>query len=136
MALPLYFERTLKHLELFGGRVAYGLTLPTLANADQWLERVENELSPENLTCDGELRGRGLQAKARDLREAHRYLLALKGIVQTPTRRPVTPGTPTHKVGDVVTFRGQQYTIRKIKTVNYEVVAANGRAYNLRMGAI
>lgn len=61
-----YFERTLETLRLFGGKVAYGLTVPNAQNAKTWLDRIENELSPENLTCDGELRGSALRAKERD----------------------------------------------------------------------
>lgn len=42
------------------------------------LERLESDLSPEALTCDGELRGAKLQAKARMLNAAVAELKALK----------------------------------------------------------
>ena len=43
-----YFERTLKHFALFdlSTRMGLGLRLPTKANAQMWLDRIENELSP------------------------------------------------------------------------------------------
>ena len=134
MALPFYFERALQIAKIFGQG---DMVQPTLANADQWLERIENELSPENLTCDGELRGTGLRTKYRELKAAETYLLLMKGITPTrPTKTMRPPVTPIHNVGDVVTFRGQPYTIQKVKKVNYEVLAQNGRRYNLRFGAV
>lgn len=75
-----YFERTLESLRLFGGRHALGLSLPTKQNAHKWLERIENELSPENLCCDGELRGSALRAKHNELLSAQRHCQSLLGV--------------------------------------------------------
>jgi len=75
-----YFEKTLNHLRLFGGTYALGLSLPTKDNARKWLERIENELSPENLCCDGELRGAPLRAKERELLAAQKHCQSLLGL--------------------------------------------------------
>lgn len=49
-------------------------TMPwDLADPKDWqriYESLECDLSPENLTCDGELRGRALQTKAAHLKSA------------------------------------------------------------------
>lgn len=74
-----YFERTLESLRLFGGRTALGLAMPTKENASKWLDRIENELSPENLCCDGELRGLALHNKHRELLAAQKHCRALIG---------------------------------------------------------
>lgn len=43
------------------------------------LDSIDCDLSPENLTCDGELRGAKLQAKARMLRGAQIELESVYG---------------------------------------------------------
>ena len=40
-------------------------------------DKIDARLSPENLTCDGELRGSALQTKARFLRRAAAQLILL-----------------------------------------------------------
>lgn len=72
-----YFERTIARLTSFG---APGLTMPTAQNAGTWIDRIENELSPENLTCDGELPYAQVQAKKRELSAALAHCQALLGI--------------------------------------------------------
>jgi hypothetical protein len=42
--------------------------------ARELLDSLDNDLSPENLCCDGELRGAPLRAKAKMLNEAKRAL--------------------------------------------------------------
>lgn len=66
------------HASLFGGK---SLDVNRLAPADrvQLLSALESALSPENLCCDGELRGRALQQKSRMLNGALRELQALEG---------------------------------------------------------
>lgn len=49
----------------------------TTATARRLWESLAADLSPENLTCDGELRGPALRAKATRLRGAVRELEAL-----------------------------------------------------------
>jgi len=75
-----YFEKTLEHLRLFGNKTGFGLTMPRPANARQWIERIENELSPENLTCDGELSSTQVSKKAAELNRALTHCQTLLGI--------------------------------------------------------
>ena len=42
--------------------------------ARELLDALDNDLSPENLCCDGELRGVPLKAKAKMLKEAQKAL--------------------------------------------------------------
>lgn len=71
------------HIEYFQTAVAMGLMfgqkvdLPTVKNAKEWMDRIENELSPENLSCDGELRGRALMTKRARLLDAAKYIQTL-----------------------------------------------------------
>jgi len=51
----------------------------TPADRTQLRDALESALSPENLCCDGELRGRALQQKSRMLNGAMRELQALEG---------------------------------------------------------
>lgn len=79
-----YFERTLAHLRLFGNTHAFGLTMPTKANAQTWIDRIENELSPENLTCDGELPRAQVRRKAQELNTALAHCRLLLGQTADP----------------------------------------------------
>ena len=47
------------------------------ADVRHLLEQIEGELSPENLTCDGELRGHALKVKHRMLLGAQKELARL-----------------------------------------------------------
>jgi hypothetical protein len=49
----------------------------TSKEAEDLFRNLGADLSPENLTCDGELRGRALQARAARLHGAVRELTAL-----------------------------------------------------------
>jgi hypothetical protein len=64
------------HATLFGGKQ---LDVKCLTPADraQLHDALESALSPENLCCDGELRGKALQQKSRMLNGALRELTAL-----------------------------------------------------------
>lgn len=65
------------YASVFGGKQ---LDVKQLTPDDrkQLLDALESALSPENLCCDGELRGRALQAKSRMLNGALRELRALE----------------------------------------------------------
>lgn len=63
------------HASLFGGKP---LDVNRPADRAQLLSTLESALSPENLCCDGELRGRALQQKSRMLNGALRELQALE----------------------------------------------------------
>ena len=64
------------HASLFG-RPPMDAARLTPAEREQLLGALESALSPENLCCDGELRGRALQQKARMLNGALRELQKL-----------------------------------------------------------
>ena len=66
------------HASLFG-RSPMDVAQLTPADREQLLGALESALSPENLCCDGELRGRALQQKARMLNGALRELRKLAG---------------------------------------------------------
>lgn len=71
-----YFERAVRASEIFGHK---GLAMPTKDNAAQWIERIENELSPENLTCDGELPRNQVAVRSRTLHAALAYCQSILG---------------------------------------------------------
>lgn len=71
-----YFQKTIDIAAMFGDK----LQMPNKQNARRWLERIENSLSPENLSCDGELSGRRLIAKRNDLLAAKVHCTAIQGI--------------------------------------------------------
>jgi hypothetical protein len=74
-ALTDYMDRTNRMARLFGNRQ---LTLDSAADRQRIAERLEGDLSPENLTCDGELRGAELQRRAKFLNACVKELRALK----------------------------------------------------------
>jgi hypothetical protein len=51
---------------IFGGHV-YDINALTQAEVDQLCDKINNQLTPENLTCDGELRGAQVQARFNQL---------------------------------------------------------------------
>lgn len=51
----------------------------TARDITELLDRIEGDLSPENLTCDGELRGAKLKAKHTMILGAQRELMRLAG---------------------------------------------------------
>ena len=59
---------------IFGNRV---LTLNTTSDRQRIADMLESDLSPENLTCDGEIRGQAVIQKARFLRRAAEELLSI-----------------------------------------------------------
>jgi hypothetical protein len=61
-------------------RAVFGKAPLTLASA---AETIDCDLSPENLTCDGELRGPQLHARHKQLTTAGRQLVLLDPSLQT-----------------------------------------------------
>jgi hypothetical protein len=61
----------------------YDVKKLTAEDKQELIDRIEGDLSPENLCCDGELRGAMLQAKARMLYGAKAELEAM-GFKVTP----------------------------------------------------
>jgi hypothetical protein len=61
------------------GKTPIDVNKLTAAEAHWLLDSIECDLSPENLTCDGELRGMELRRKQRMLTEARDELEAIFG---------------------------------------------------------
>lgn len=62
------------------GRTPYDLSVP--ADRQRLARCIDSELSPENLTCDGELSRAQVQAKYNRLIKVSRELLVLDPLVQ------------------------------------------------------
>jgi hypothetical protein len=69
-----YVERKNSFAKLFGTRP---LSLLIPADRQTIAESLDSDLSPENLTCDGEVRGRALQDKYRYLTRAAEELRSI-----------------------------------------------------------
>lgn len=76
--LTAFIARRNLNVSVFGGKQ---LDVKNLSAADRadLLNALEGALSPENLCCDGELRGSALQQKSRMLNGALHELQALEG---------------------------------------------------------
>jgi hypothetical protein len=59
-----------------------GLDLANAADRQRIASKIDSCLSPENLSCDGEVRGAQLQAKARFLNRAAEQLMRLDPSVE------------------------------------------------------
>lgn len=76
MSLKQYIERQNATAKIFNEPLIDAKKIDATTKASL-LERLESDLSPEALTCDGEIRGAKLQAKARMLHAAKAELIAL-----------------------------------------------------------
>lgn len=65
-----YFVREIEMNKIFGRNVE----MPNKANAKYWMEKIENELSPENLHCDGEISRAQAMVKYHRLNRAMAYV--------------------------------------------------------------
>ena len=73
-ALTTYLDRKNAFATLFGGKE---LSLQTAADRKRIAESIDSDLSPENLTCDGELPRSLVQARYKELTNAARELIKL-----------------------------------------------------------
>jgi len=73
--ITAYLERKNKLAKLFKQRV---LSLDSAADRARIADDIENELSPENLTCDGELPAAQVRQRAKFLNAAAKELAAIK----------------------------------------------------------
>ena len=65
-----------------------GARLPTnQVEVDAWRNQIENDLSPENLCCDGEISGAAVSKKLRALKAEQKELDRVETIINDP--RPV-----------------------------------------------
>jgi len=72
--LEQYVERKNKMAALFGSKM---VSLLRAEDRQRIAASLDADLSPENLTCDGEVRGAELQAKARFLQRAAQELISI-----------------------------------------------------------
>ena len=73
--IPVYYLREKRISKIF--KRPY--KLPTKKTAMKHIAAIYAQLSPENLCCDGELRGAELQRKYKELKEALFYCESLLG---------------------------------------------------------
>jgi hypothetical protein len=72
--LEQYVERKNKMAALFGSKM---VSLLRAEDRQKIADSIDSDLSPENLTCDGEVRGAQLQAKYRYLTRCAEELLSI-----------------------------------------------------------
>jgi len=72
--LQQYVDQTNRWGSIFG---APALDLNNPQDRQKIANKIDSDLSPENLTCDGELRGAQVRARAKLLNAAARELKAL-----------------------------------------------------------
>ena len=73
-ALKTYLDRKNTYASIFGGKA---LTLTNATDRQRIADSIDSDLSPENLTCDGELPRNVVQAKYNELTAAARQLKQL-----------------------------------------------------------
>lgn len=77
-ALQNYIDNKNKYMSLFRGQRTESLyEVQTAAGRKRVAESIDSELSPENLTCDGELPRSQVQARYRALTGAAQDLIKL-----------------------------------------------------------
>lgn len=91
--LPVFFQQQRKMAEIFNRT----FDEPTKDNAVKWAGIVYSNLSPENLTCDGELSRTAVQQKAKELYAALNYLNRLAGREITEEETFDSSRNPFHK---------------------------------------
>jgi hypothetical protein len=74
--LQSYVEQKNFYRKLFN-KPLYNITALTPGQAQELHDDLDNDLSPENLTCDGEVRGAALQRKSRMLHGAQAELIKM-----------------------------------------------------------
>ncbi len=78
MSLKDFIERENVYLQLFNNpQLPTNPALLTVEQKEKLANRLASALSPEALTCDGEVRGAQLQAKTRRLNKAKAELESL-----------------------------------------------------------
>jgi hypothetical protein len=72
--LTAFVDRENKFAALFGGKP---LSLQSAADRQRIADKIDSQLSPENLTCDGELSRSQVQARYRNLTACAKQLIKL-----------------------------------------------------------
>jgi hypothetical protein len=78
-ALKTYLDRKNAYATIFGAKA---LTLDNATDRQKIADSIDCDLSPENLTCDGELSPREVQARYRALTSAAKELQKLDSSVK------------------------------------------------------
>jgi len=73
-ALKTYLDRKNIYASIFGGKA---LTLTNATDRQRIADSIDSDLSPENLTCDGELPRNIVQARYKELTMAAKELQKL-----------------------------------------------------------
>jgi hypothetical protein len=82
MSLAKYIEQKNSWDRLFNKQPRYNMRNLTHVDAQQLMNSIENDLSPENLTCDGELSRAQVMERSAYLNAAQRELAKLFPNVQ------------------------------------------------------
>ena len=106
-----YFDRQIQLDTMFGRGLSSAR--PTRQNARQWIERIENDLSPENLSCDGELRGSALVTKRRALLSA---LNVCQGLLRGSLDEGAKDGDSLMRFADSLSARTLYTKARRART--------------------
>jgi len=78
-ALQAYIKRENSWITMFPGDKVTPLVMPeTSKQAYEMIERLERDLSPENLTCDGEISGDLLSDRFQRLDDARKQAVTLR----------------------------------------------------------
>lgn len=103
------------------------LTFPNAQNAQQWRDKIENELSPENLYCDGELPRSVANMKRRDLMAALKVVEQVAGLGNPLATTPgIFKQRMTNEFQALKTARLQNAVTQDGKTVGTRVRLSNG----------
>lgn len=104
----------------------------TIDNKQAIREYIDIQLSPENLSCDGEASAAHIRRVRADMQALEEYVFG-----STPESNGYTPPRVgvIYKAGEFVEFRNKTYRILKVNKVNYRLEDETGAQFNLRIGA-
>jgi len=77
MSLAKFIEERNNHVKFFGGK-AYNINNLSAADKAELMDSIDNNLSPENLSCDGEASRGHVMKRGAMLRKAEAELKAMK----------------------------------------------------------
>jgi hypothetical protein len=85
---------------------------------------IDNELSPENISCDGEASHAHVIRYSRFLNELKKEAMIAQGKLKVQT----------YKIGDMISFQDKVFKVLKVKKVNYLVEdVITSKRYNLKI---
>lgn len=145
-----YFNQKQLEARLFGT----AFLVPDMDTAKVWFDQIECELSPENLTGDGEYPAHHVRKRKQELMEAREHVLRLMGqsvarsmsVMDLVTRRQAQKAQRTQdrkarlqeavrqgfRIGTRVELpKGQTGTIVKVNRVRMHVRGTDGRLWSV-----